>query len=48
MKVFGRKPGEGLQEFAKEVAALSHQDKLDLIPGLEAETGTKVAPPEAK
>ena len=43
---FGRKEGQTLKEFADELKALTHQDKLDLIK-LAADVGEVwTAPPE--
>jgi hypothetical protein len=40
-KVFGRKPGQTLESFARELAALSPEDRIDLavLAGIELDTG---------
>ena len=39
---FGFKPGQTLLEFKTEVQALTAQDRLDMIPGLEKELGVVI------
>ena len=45
MKFFGRKAGQGLQDFAKEIGALTIADKQDLKPLLEAALGESIELP---
>lgn len=44
---FGMKDGQSLADFKNEITALTPQDRLDLIPGLEAALGVKITPPSA-
>lgn len=44
-RYFGQKEGQDLKSFAEEVKLLTDQDKLDMIPELEAAIGEKVAMP---
>jgi hypothetical protein len=39
---FGFKDGQTLLEFKTEVNALTPQDRLDMIPGLESALGIKI------
>ncbi|HET8772782.1 MAG TPA: hypothetical protein VFP80_03285 [Thermoanaerobaculia bacterium] len=48
-KYFGRREGQTLSDFQKEISALTHKDKLDLQPMLAAALGETVdapAPPK--
>jgi len=40
---FGFKPNQTLLEFKQEVAQLTPQDRLDMIPGLEKELGITIS-----
>jgi hypothetical protein len=40
---FGFKPNQTLLEFKQEVAALTPEDRADMIPGLETALGIKIA-----
>lgn len=42
-KFFGLKDGQTALDFGKEVRALSAQDRLDMIPGLERELGVVIS-----
>jgi len=44
-KYFGRREGQTLSDFQKELSALTPEDKIELRPLLEAALGETVDPP---